>query len=378
MNIQERTFQSETYRFGFQGQELDSETGWNSFQLRMNDPETARWLSIDPYNQFASPYVSMGNNPINGIDPDGGWFFGMFGSTHKQRISAKAYKRVYGGEIQNWWASDIHVKNYEIVYDNLSSSSSRLDVSFQYFERDGELSSSPTPDNGWLKQGIRPAFNLTSAWFHQVSLVPKSYSGSYDEIKNSTFPIIKQDGSFANVTNNQYNKENARHDIVGAIQQGTDAVLTVGTGGGAVAIGKFGIPKLFAWKNLPTGLFNGAVDYTAQLTVNGGDWTKVDNYDAMQKVAQLHPAADMLLGTAIDLKFDRGFKFIWDKSTQAVMGDLFFKSLSTVGGGHMKGAAAKSSSVNADLQLKRNLWINSWYTKNLNSEFKNLDFNDDE
>ena len=60
------------------------------------------------------------------------------------------------------------------------------------------------------------------------------------------------------------------------------------------------------------------------------------------------------------------------------MGDLFFKSLSTVGGGHMKGAAAKSSSVNADLQLKRNLWINSWYTKNLNSEFKNLDFNDDE
>jgi hypothetical protein len=33
----------------------------------------ARWISPDPYGQFSSPYLSMGNNPINGVDPDGGW-----------------------------------------------------------------------------------------------------------------------------------------------------------------------------------------------------------------------------------------------------------------------------------------------------------------
>jgi len=30
-----------------------------------------RWFGTDPQNQFASPYVAMGNNPVNGIDPDG-------------------------------------------------------------------------------------------------------------------------------------------------------------------------------------------------------------------------------------------------------------------------------------------------------------------
>lgn len=31
-----------------------------------------RWLSVDPYRQFYSPYVGMGNSPIIGIDPTGG------------------------------------------------------------------------------------------------------------------------------------------------------------------------------------------------------------------------------------------------------------------------------------------------------------------
>ena len=34
-----------------------------------------RWLSVDPYRQYASPYLGMGNNPVNGIDPYGGKFF---------------------------------------------------------------------------------------------------------------------------------------------------------------------------------------------------------------------------------------------------------------------------------------------------------------
>ncbi|TRX46297.1 hypothetical protein FNH22_31175 [Fulvivirga sp. M361] len=62
------------YRWGFQGQfaEEDSETGWNSFELRMYDPVISRWTSLDPYNQYWSPYMSMGNNPVNRVDPDGG------------------------------------------------------------------------------------------------------------------------------------------------------------------------------------------------------------------------------------------------------------------------------------------------------------------
>ena len=61
------------YRYAFQGQELDPETGMEAFQLRLWDGRIGRWLSPDPYGQHFSPYLGMGNNPINSIDPDGGW-----------------------------------------------------------------------------------------------------------------------------------------------------------------------------------------------------------------------------------------------------------------------------------------------------------------
>ncbi|WP_028891552.1 RHS repeat domain-containing protein [Tenacibaculum sp. 47A_GOM-205m] len=59
------------YRYAFQGQEKDIETGKEAFQLRLWDARIGRWLTTDPAGQYASPYLGMGNNPMNGIDPDG-------------------------------------------------------------------------------------------------------------------------------------------------------------------------------------------------------------------------------------------------------------------------------------------------------------------
>jgi len=65
----------EDYRYGYQGQyaEKDEETGYNAFQLRQYDARFGRWMSTDPYGQFNSPYVGMGNVPNMSVDPDGGW-----------------------------------------------------------------------------------------------------------------------------------------------------------------------------------------------------------------------------------------------------------------------------------------------------------------
>jgi RHS repeat-associated protein len=65
----------EPYRYGYQGQfaEKDNDTQFNIFDLRMYDARIGRWISPDPYGQFASPYVGMGNNPVSGTDPDGGF-----------------------------------------------------------------------------------------------------------------------------------------------------------------------------------------------------------------------------------------------------------------------------------------------------------------
>jgi len=62
------------YRYKFQGQEKDPETGMEAFELRLYDSRINRWISPDPYGQYYSPYMAMGNDWINGIDPDGGCY----------------------------------------------------------------------------------------------------------------------------------------------------------------------------------------------------------------------------------------------------------------------------------------------------------------
>ena len=59
------------YRYKFQGQEKDSETGMEAFELRLWDSRIGRWLSPDPKKEFSSPYLGMGNNPIVFIDRKG-------------------------------------------------------------------------------------------------------------------------------------------------------------------------------------------------------------------------------------------------------------------------------------------------------------------
>ena len=74
LTMDDRLIKSERYRYGYQGQfsEYDSLTKTNNFQLRLYDPRFGRWLSPDPYGQFVSPYLAMGNDPVSGTDPDGG------------------------------------------------------------------------------------------------------------------------------------------------------------------------------------------------------------------------------------------------------------------------------------------------------------------
>lgn len=62
------------YRYGYQGEYAEKEEigSTNSFELRLWDSRIGRWMSPDPYNEFSSPYLGMGNNPLKFIDIDGG------------------------------------------------------------------------------------------------------------------------------------------------------------------------------------------------------------------------------------------------------------------------------------------------------------------
>jgi RHS repeat-associated protein len=72
MPMPNRKITGEPYRYGYQGQEKDAETGKEAFQLRLWDSRIGRWLTTDPYGEFSSPYLGIGNNPISLTDPDGG------------------------------------------------------------------------------------------------------------------------------------------------------------------------------------------------------------------------------------------------------------------------------------------------------------------
>lgn len=97
------------YEHGYQGQftERDEETGLDAFELRMWDSRLARWHSTDPYGEFHSPYIGMGNNPIGNIDPDGGAISQLASSMITGAIigggTGMLAHSVAGGDPKNLW-----------------------------------------------------------------------------------------------------------------------------------------------------------------------------------------------------------------------------------------------------------------------------------
>ncbi len=66
------------YNYKFQGKELQQENNITMYDFgsRLYDPAVGRWFSTDPQNQFDSPYLAMGNNPISMVDPNGEYAIG--------------------------------------------------------------------------------------------------------------------------------------------------------------------------------------------------------------------------------------------------------------------------------------------------------------
>ncbi|MCC5939271.1 MAG: hypothetical protein JJU34_18475 [Lunatimonas sp.] len=90
----------------FQGKAYEELTGWYDFHARQYDAALGRWFGVDPQDQFASPYLAMGNNPVMMVDPDGelAWFVPI--------IIGAVVGGTAGGVIahnngQDWWKGAI-------------------------------------------------------------------------------------------------------------------------------------------------------------------------------------------------------------------------------------------------------------------------------
>ena len=150
------------YRYNYQGQELDKETGKIAFQLRLYDPRINRWTTTDPYRQYHSPYVSMGNNWVSQTDPDGGkaddWYKDSDGNyVFDSRVNSQADLATYGldGTYVGDTFSDFNAGQIGDASGNLFSMNGSLITSFldgieisniTYFDiyRDTQTSNSTT------------------------------------------------------------------------------------------------------------------------------------------------------------------------------------------------------------------------------------------
>ncbi len=117
-----------------------------AFQLRLWDGRLGRWLTVDPYGEFHSPYVGMGNNPVNLIDPDGGstsgpgdppkGFFGRLFSSIGNFFSGTPETTLNGGPLQEV----VIINNYKKPKSN-SESSYNIFSSYVFYN--------PWPNSRW-------------------------------------------------------------------------------------------------------------------------------------------------------------------------------------------------------------------------------------
>jgi RHS repeat-associated protein len=111
------------YRFGFQGQEGDTEINGNgitwSYKHRFHDPRIGRFLSIDPISSdypYYSPYVFSGNRVIDAVEIEG-----LQPSRVAKTGDCEACKDINVGDGDV--VSDIQHNTYQVVKSGVSKES---------------------------------------------------------------------------------------------------------------------------------------------------------------------------------------------------------------------------------------------------------------
>ena len=63
--------------YRYTGQEYDTETQLYNYRARLYDSRLGRFYAVDPAGQYFNPYSYAGDDPLDQVDPDGEWAWGI-------------------------------------------------------------------------------------------------------------------------------------------------------------------------------------------------------------------------------------------------------------------------------------------------------------
>jgi len=159
------------YRYGFGSQESDNEVSGrgNSYtaEFWQYDCRLGRRWNLDPVPQISlSDYSVNGNNPILNIDPNGAYFFGLFGSTKEQRQTAEYTASRLGGKVNN-----LHSKSISVKY--FTQEGSHDESGLVTIKAIGHVIGFDKNGNSTNRYGIRTEYN----WRHEYVISRKIANG---------------------------------------------------------------------------------------------------------------------------------------------------------------------------------------------------------
>jgi RHS repeat-associated protein len=239
------------YRYAFQGQELDRETGMEAFQLRLWDGRIGRWLSPDPKGQNHSPYMGMGNNPVRMIDPDGGWCYDSNGNSIPCGDDLSQYQNIWN---HTTVLSEVPVTNQNYFYES-GPSSSYENGSFSASVNSAKFDYT----NSILKifgQGTfneLNAYNNTNRGGHLSGPLALDFGANYSLLKGS---------ATIQVGNKNFNTSDTVSGCIGCLDGNISTGLFVGEGG------KYGFLNEYN-----AGAYTAKYDYSVAGTLLGVKYT---------------------------------------------------------------------------------------------------------
>lgn len=160
---------SYSYRYSYQGRfaEKDPETNKNNFELRQYDALLGQWTATDPFRQYQSPYVGMGNNAINLIDKTGGhtddWIKGKNGQTFwDESVNSEAEFRAKYAKNGSTNGYNYLGKTVDFGFDGRHFFSGDMCGEKLFFEDLNEVVVFPKTGNGVLQLGLTAG--ITIGW----------------------------------------------------------------------------------------------------------------------------------------------------------------------------------------------------------------------